>query len=366
MKIAHFTILHSAEDSRIFEKQCKTLSKNGHEVMLFCISSVTTSYIKNNVYIHKFFFGRRSFRLVRSFSDSILLFREVLRIRPDYIQIHDPECLWLSFFCRIYRIKVIYDVHEDYALVFRSYAVSRRVLFSFFFKLFEFLNLSFIESVIVATDSIESKYRNRHKRIFTVKNFPILEDLNRKKFGIFSDNVRICYTGNIGVNRGIFKLLDAISESNRNFILELAGNFDSFDSKCLVENHSAYPSIHYHGFVDRSGVNSIICQSSIGAILSLPIPSYVESLPVKLFEYLGSGIPVVVSNFQYWRDLLEGYDCVLFVDPTNTKEIREALEYLFDNPELVKRMGQNGYQAVTDIFSWESQSGVYLSVYNTF
>ncbi len=56
-----------------------------------------------------------------------------------------------------------------------------------------------------------------------------------------------------------------------------------------------------------------IAQCHAGLAILGPIPNNVESYPAKMFEYLGLGIPVIVSNFSLFQDVVERYQCGLRV-----------------------------------------------------
>jgi glycosyltransferase involved in cell wall biosynthesis len=94
-----------------------------------------------------------------------------------------------------------------------------------------------------------------------------------------------------------------------------------------------------------------------------PTKSYKESLPIKLFEYMLAKLPIISSDFEYWKPLVNGNNCGLMVDPLDTDAIAEKINFLLDNPEVCLELGNNGYKAVTSNYSWESQAKNLLNLY---
>ena len=101
----------------------------------------------------------------------------------------------------------------------------------------------------------------------------------------------------------------------------------------------------------------------MGLITLAPIPNYLESYPTKLFEYMAAGIPVVASDFPLFRNIVEGADCGLLVDPKSPKQIAEAIDWLIDHPEDAERMGANGKRAARDTYNWHGEARKLTTLY---
>jgi glycosyltransferase involved in cell wall biosynthesis len=82
-----------------------------------------------------------------------------------------------------------------------------------------------------------------------------------------------------------------------------------------------------------------------------------------MFEYMSSGIPVIASNFPLWREIIEGNDCGLCVNPDDPKEIGESIQFLVDNPSVALKMGQRGIQAVKDKYNWSVEERKLIRLY---
>jgi glycosyltransferase involved in cell wall biosynthesis len=85
------------------------------------------------------------------------------------------------------------------------------------------------------------------------------------------------------------------------------------------------------------------------------VPNYLESYPTKMFEYIELGMPVIVSDFPHYRRLVAGHSCGLCVPPDDPSALAAAIEQLITHPDLARRYGENGRQAVIAEYRWESQ-----------
>ena len=103
--------------------------------------------------------------------------------------------------------------------------------------------------------------------------------------------------------------------------------------------------------------------SKIGMVTLYPIINYLDALPVKMFEYMSAGIPVISSNFPLWKKIVEGNNCGLTVDPKDPKQISSAIEKLLSNDKQAKEMGQNGRKAVEEVYNWEIEEKKLLDIY---
>jgi glycosyltransferase involved in cell wall biosynthesis len=78
---------------------------------------------------------------------------------------------------------------------------------------------------------------------------------------------------------------------------------------------------------------------------------------------MACGLPVVASSFPMWREVVEGNDCGLCVDPTDPDAIADALEYLADHPNRRQEMGRNGRLAVERRYNWQVEAERLLQAY---
>ena len=78
---------------------------------------------------------------------------------------------------------------------------------------------------------------------------------------------------------------------------------------------------------------------------------------------MAAGIPVIASNFPVWKEIIDGAQCGLCVDPLDPKAIAEAIQYLVDHPYEAEKMGKNGRLAVEEKYNWVIEEQKLLQIY---
>ncbi len=121
--------------------------------------------------------------------------------------------------------------------------------------------------------------------------------------------------------------------------------------------------IRFIGQINRHDVNELYGKARAGIVIYQPAQNHIDSQPIKLFEFMAAGLPMVASNFPLWRNIVESAECGLCVDPTDAESVRKACEELICNPERAQTMGRNGRKAVLDQYSWNSEERKLLSLY---
>jgi glycosyltransferase involved in cell wall biosynthesis len=94
--------------------------------------------------------------------------------------------------------------------------------------------------------------------------------------------------------------------------------------------------------VGREQVRDTMARSCAGLVTLLPMPSYIDALPIKMFEYMSAELPVIASNFSLWRGIVEQARCGVCVDPSDPADIAAAIRRYVDDAVLVEAHGRAG------------------------
>jgi glycosyltransferase involved in cell wall biosynthesis len=80
---------------------------------------------------------------------------------------------------------------------------------------------------------------------------------------------------------------------------------------------------------------------------------------------MAAGIPVIASDFPLWKEIVEGNNCGICVNPKDPEDISNAINYLLMNQDVAETMGKNGVKAVRDKFNWDSEKEKLLTLYSS-
>lgn len=362
INICHVSSVHPRYDIRIFEKECKTLAINNKDMQLYLIvADGIGDYIKDGIHILDV--GKPTSRLKRLFNTRRKILLRLKEINPAIIHFHDPELLFMVGDFKNLDAKIIYDVHEDLPKQLLNKHYVPNIFRRFFSLLATYIEKKYskkIDAIVCATQIIANRFQEYHQYVIILCNYPLLSEfkVNNKQYN--RRNNSICYIGSISKTRGIEYLVQSLA--NTSIKLDLAGSFSGV-TEANLKQISGYDNVNYLGLLNREQIISLLDNVKIGVVTLLPTPSYIESLPIKMFEYMLAGIPIVTSNFLLWKKIVIDNNCGIMVDPTNIMEIRNACQYLLDNPIIAEEMGLNGQKLVLTKYNWEEESKKLLILY---
>ena len=362
-KITHLTSAHPRYDTRIFVKICSSLAKvENYEVNLVVADSLGDEF-KNGIHIYDV--GKLSGRINRMFKTTQNVFQKAKELNSDIYHFHDPELIPIALKLKKLGKKVIFDIHEDvpnqilakpYLNKFSKYILSK------VYAIFEDVTAKRFDFLVTPTSYINERFIKINPNSVEIRNYPILDELINDTPWNQRDR-SVCHIGSLAQTRGVLEIVKAVGLSEVK--LELAGNFRPLSLENDVKALDGYKYVNFHGFIDRIQVQNILANTKIGLVTLHPTDSYLDAVPVKMFEYMVSSIPVIASDFPFYRELLAGCDCVLFVDPLNPNEIADAITTLLNDDTLAKKMGENGKKSVLQEFNWDIEEKKLYRIYES-
>ncbi len=354
--ITMITSVHKHSDVRIYHKEGKHLINNNFKVNI--ISPSFSGRDKNGIRFIKMQLPKN--RILRIISSNPVAYKKAIRVESDIYHIHDPELLPMAVALSKKGHRVVYDAHEDLPKQILSKQWIPSILRSPIGKLSEnYLDYATqkLSAVVTATPIIKENF----KKAIVLANYPVISECSKGK-DYFTRGNNLCYVGGISANRGITQMIKSTIATDTHLLL--AGSIWDKQSQIEINKGLKSNNISYYGYLSRNETYKLLNKSKIGLLLLQPTTAYKESIPIKLFEYMLAGLPVIASDFTCWRELI-GDRCCIYVNPNNTKEIVKSINYLLNNPKEAKLMGEAGRQQVMRRFNFATEGDRLIRLYQT-
>lgn len=258
---------------------------------------------------------------------------------------------------------VVYDTHELEAHA-SVLAGSRRL--KILAQRMESALIRYVDRTIVVSESIAGWYRRTYglSAVDVVRNVPYRMTVPLKSstlktaLGIPEEQLVFLLQGLLAEGRGIETALEVFKSASCDKHLVLLG-FGPLEE--IARDHGErYPNIHFHPAVPPEGLLEVTAGADVGLALIENISlSYYYSLPNKVFEYIQSGLPIVVSNFPEMAKLVDDYRCGWKLDLA-----QEAMGNLIESidADSIEQM-RPGVSACGEQMNWENEEGRLLDVY---
>lgn len=364
-KIAHLSSVHRAHDTRILHRECRSLTEAGFSVVL--IAEADYDFVEHGVRVRALpkMDGGRLARMTRQV---YRVWKMALEEKADLYFFHDPELIPVGLALRMRGYHVVYDVHESISKLILSKewlpgwsrgAISRA------YRLLEILIGKAFSGIVAATPGIAEFFPPT--KVAVIQNFPIVSELSSSDDIHEHDHTHgkvVTYVGSITEERGILEMVKAMSllPNEQGYRLVLGGRFapESLIEKAM--NTPGWDKVNYMGMLSRAEVASTLQRSCVGLVTLHPVPNHLDSYPVKLFEYMAAGLPVVASNFPFWEQFVEDVGSGVMVDPMDPQAIADGILEIVNDPERARSMSDAGRRAVRERFTWDTEAEKLVSV----
>ena len=358
-RVCHITTTHAADDHRILHKECTTLAAAGYDVTL--IAPHDRQEQRAGVRIVPLPAPARH-PVRRMAQRSLAAYRLARATDADLYHFHDPDFLPFAALLARRGKKVIYDAHEDVPrqiLTKDWIRPSLRPRVSGALGRMEAGVVKRLSAVICADPLNIGRFDALSERVVLVANYPRLDEIAPVAWALRERLV--CYVGGISRVRGSVELVDAMAAVDARLLL--AGPVSPGSLLAALEARAGWQRVAFEGLLPRAGVVALLGRAQVGALPLHAIPNYVVALPVKLFEYMAAGIPVVASDVSPWSDVIRRHDCGVCVPVEDASALAAGLSELLDDPVRARAMGERGRRAAEQHYSWDTQAASLLELY---
>jgi glycosyltransferase involved in cell wall biosynthesis len=257
---------------------------------------------------------------------------------------------------------VVYDAHE---LESETNGLSR-----FRSKLTRWAERMWIRGAdrsITVCDSIADWYADAYSmpRPTVIRNVPLKTSATARPTTVLRDAHDVphdaplfLYQGSLAPGRGIEALLDIFTgfDSHKHLVLMGYGPLEEE----IRDAQSSSPNIHFQPAVPPDQVLNYTASADAGlCLIENTCLSYYYSLPNKLFEYLLSGLPVLVNDMPEQRRIVERFQCG-WVVPESLDE-QKILFASIGAEEIAAR--KEGAANAAESFDWEEEANHLRELY---
>lgn len=367
-RICHITSVHKAYDTRIFLKECRSLAQAGYEVKL--VAQHPQAETVDGVEIIPVNRKGKG-RLSRILFFTWRMFYVAIKTKSKVYHFHDPELVPAGILMRLMGKKVIFDIHENIARQIKAkHYLPFKFVISKLYGIVDWISAKCFY-IILAEYSYEKIYSNWTKNYEIVLNMPDFDFLlpfqNTQR--VYNQTLELYYVGGITFVRGIETVVKAIYElksRGHEVVFHCVGPYEDSEMekiKAIPEFEKVKNEIHFYGPMRLDLALEMSKKCHIGLSILLPIENYLESYSTKIFEYMAIGLPVITSNFELYRKVIEKHNCGFCVDPSDPVELADKIEYFTMRNDAISEMGKNGIAAAKTYYNWKREEEKLLNVY---
>ncbi|NIT62008.1 MAG: glycosyltransferase [Aliifodinibius sp.] len=229
------------------------------------------------------------------------------------------------------------------------------------FALAERISYRLAHRLVAVTNGLK-KYLIQEYQIPASKISVISNGVNVERFSPApshkSDNHYLGFVGNLVHWAGLEDLIRSIPlvvSEIQNVRYLIVGDGQLRESlEQLTKSLQVNEFVEFTGKVVPEAVPSYINQCEICFV-----PAIIERnadigvSPIKLYEYLACGTPVIVTDIE-GLDMVKEYHVGMVAEPENPQSLAEATLKLLRNPEKRKRMAISARRVVVKHFSWKN------------
>ena len=370
IKVCHVISGYYRNDPRIFQRQCKSLVNGGFEVCILTNDGQPNEIMEGiKVYATDKYWTNRIKVLLYAKSQFL---KKAIEVNSDIYQLHSPELFSLGLILKKLGKIVIYDAHEDLP----SHILEKEWIPLIFRKPISIFINFYMNRVLKSYNEIISPHHHvveklelintnttlitNFAKVGSLINYDLSHYLNREN--------SICYSGTVYLSSNQEFILEAISNIN-NLKYQIVG-FIGENYKEQLSERKGFEKLQFLGRIPWAELNDFYSKSLIGMV----IMDYKLNLGYKrgtyavnkIFEYMEVGLPIICTDYDLWKEIIDKYDCGICVEPNNAKQIEEAIQFLISNKEKAYQMGQNGRKAVLLEYNWSTQEKEYLRIFKKY
>ncbi len=369
------------------ENEIESLLKAGHEIHLACFTKTSQSEFEkyNGYFIHR----KMIPKIIHKSSVACLRFpiyfnfwRKFLKklfSKYDFeaIHIHDLPLIKVGIEIKNeYNIPLIIDLHENFPAAIEVYSHTNTILGKILsppklWHQYEQKYLKKVDKIITVVDEAKErliKLGIEPDLITVVSNTLNLDKFRLHKRNIDGNFLTLIYVGGLNIHRGIQIVLKSLANVIREipeirFWIVGEGSYKNTLIH-LAKELKLEKDVKFWDWQNMDKISELLSKSDIALIPHLKSNHTDSTIPHKLFQYMYAQIPIIASDCEPIKRILNETNTGLIYENNNISQLAKTIIKLAANKEKYDSLIINGKKSVLDKFNWNNDEKNLLAIYS--
>lgn len=354
--VSDSTLPSRAASSIHVMKMCEAFAKQGHEVLLLTPNRKTKdSNTASNIY--SFYGVDNCFRIVKlpwlnvKGRSIIYGINSAILSKINFPDLVYGRYLMSCYYAAALKIPVIFESHQP--------VLDSGNMYDKFFA--SLLQSQYLKRVIVISNELKKyyqcKYDIKSHILHVAHDAADIKTCASEPVIIDNGTLNVGYIGQLYPGKGM-ELISQLIMKAPWALFHIIGGLEKDIEKWRKEL-DGYGNVKFHGFIPHGQVNKYINSMDI---LLAPYQSKVEGhgggdiskwmSPLKIFEYMAAGKPILCSDLPVLREILTHEDNALLCESDNVDVWMEALTRLNNDRTMMKKLGLSAYRKLIENHTW--------------
>jgi len=389
IKICFLADKHDLFDDRIYWKMAVPLIEKGFDVHYILIKdSYEKGITKEGVRFEMLKVKTPSknkylnfiLKVINPFNNYKKLFKIASNLNADVYHFHD---LWINRIGKklkhlAHKPVVFYDAREPYAQDYISFTDAEGItkklvsLFAKYVEIWEKKKAKNYDLIISNEETVRDNFRKAlgNDKAEVIYNYTDIYK-NYNETSLVNKKYDFIYSGGVTESRGAMKIIEAVKivkKSMPKVNMVFVGRYspDNLESKLqnFIDSNDLNENVKLFPFVKYNEVSNFYNDSKVGLITWLPLKALTIKMPIKVFEYMAFGLPIIGSDFGHIKQYIESNNCGLTVNPNHPDEIAKAMIGILKDSQSYYDFSKNGRTVTLQKYRWEFELNRLINFYN--